>query len=357
MLKSKPRENMKKIDKLKKRINNYLFDHFRLRTFLEHLRVLFICILSGIIFAFGYALFIQPGSDNSLTIVTGGVSGVSQNIVLILHNFCGVTNISKATFQSIFYFAINVPIMIFAFFCVGKRFAIYSTINVLISSLFIQIFPNIQFCKDVANLLSDELMTVAINPSGPYQYGGLILRLFFAAVCVGTASALAFRGGISCGGIDVFTYYFSLRKSTNVGRYSILLNGVIVFTYNLLLVINNHKNFPIAIISLLLAITYLFIASLVIDAINVRNKKVQIQIITSDARMSNILIANFPHSATVLNGQGAYTKSDRFVIYMIVSSSEVKQVVNVARKVDKNAFISIISLVQVYGNFYIRPIQ
>lgn len=348
---------MKKIDKIKKRINNYLFDHFRLRTVLEHLGVLFVCVLSGITFAFGYSLFIQPGNENSLTIVTGGVSGVSQNIVLILHDFCHITNISKSTFQSIFYFAINIPIMIFAFFCVGKRFAIYSSINIIVSSLFIQIFPNLEICKNVANILSDELMLAATDLTGPYNYGGLILRLFFAAVCVGSSSALAFRGGASCGGIDVFTYYFSLRKSTNVGRYSILLNAIIVLTYNSLLIIKDPSNFSIAIISLLLAITYLFVASLVIDLINVRNKKVQIQIITSDERMSNVLIAYFPHSATVVNAKGAYTKTDRFVIYMIVSSSEVRQVVNVAKKVDKNAFISIISLVQVYGNFYIRPVQ
>lgn len=348
---------MKKIEKIKKRINNYLFDHFKIKIALEHIGVLCVCILSGIIFAFGYSFFIQPGSDNSLTIVTGGVSGLSQNIVLILHDFLGITDVPKATLQSIFYFTINVPIMVFAFFFVGKRFAIYSTINVLISSLFIQIFPNISLCKEVAQILSDELMSATIGSGGPYNYGGLILRLFFAAVCVGTSSALAFRGGISCGGLDVFTYYFSLRKSSNVGKYSIALNAIIVLLYNILLVIHNFDALPIAIISLLLAITYLVVASMVIDLINVRNKKVQIQIITSDVRMSNILISHFPHSATVINGKGAYTKADRFVIYTIVSSTEVKEVVNVARKVDKNAFISIISLVQVYGNFYIRPIQ
>ena len=349
---------MKKIDKLKKRINNYLFDHFKLRIFLEHLGVLAACILSGFTFAFGYSMFIQPVSDNSLTIVTGGVSGVSQNIVLILTSpeFLGIQGISKSTFQSICYFVINVPIMIFAYFCVGKRFAIYSSINVIVSSIFIALVPNWGFCKDVAGILSDGLLGGPIA-DGTYNYGGLILRLFFAAVCVGASSALAFRGGASCGGIDVFTYYFSLRKSTNVGRYSIILNAIIVFTYNTLLVIANPDKLPIAIISLLLAITYLFVASMVIDLINVRNKKVQVQIITSDVRMSNILIANFPHSATVLNAKGAFTQGDRFVIYMIVSSSEVKKVINVAKKVDSNSFISIISLVQVYGNFYIRPVE
>ena len=70
-----------------------------------------------------------------------------------------------------------------------------------------------------------------------------------------------------------------------------------------------------------------------------------------------MLIANFPHGATVVNGEGAYSRSPRKIIYIVVSSSEVKAVVSLARKVDHNAFISVTSLVQVYGNFFIRPVE
>ena len=47
---------------------------------------------------------------------------------------------------------------------------------------------------------------------------------------------------------DVFTYYFSLRKSTNVGKYSIALNAIIVICYNALIAIHNIERLPIAII-------------------------------------------------------------------------------------------------------------
>lgn len=345
---------MKKSEKIKKRINNYLFDHYRLRIVLEHLKSLVFALFSAIFFAFGFSCFVAPGSNESLTIVTGGVSGVSQNIVLLLKTI-GV-NIQASTLQSIFYSVINIPILIFGFFCVGKKFAIYSAINVLTSSLFIQIFPNLEFCKNIAAILSDNLMAPGLS-AGDYNFGGLILRLLFAAVCVGASSAIAFRGGVSCGGIDVFTYYFSLRKSTNVGRYSIAINGVIVFCYNLLLALTNPNLTAIACISLLLAITYLFVASLVIDFINVRNKKVQIQLITSNDKMSDILISNFPHSATVIKGKGAFTKADRFTIYMVVSSTEVMSVVRLAKRVDPHVFIAVSSLIQVYGNFYIKPVE
>lgn len=344
---------MKKIQKYKKRINNYLFDHYRLRIFLEHVRQALFAAFAASLFAFGFSCFVAAGSSDSITIVTGGVSGLSQNIVLILTH-AGV-DVSPATLQSIFYSLINVPILIFGFFFVGKKFAIYSAINVILSSVFIQIFPNISFCRDIASILSDNLMEVGYE--GVYNFGGLILRLLFAAVCIGASSAFAFRGGFSCGGIDVITYYFSLRKSTNVGKYSIFINGLIVILYNVLLISHNPSNAPMAVISLLLAVTYLFISSLVVDNINVRNKKVQIQIITSCEKMADILISNFPHSATVIKGKGAFTKTDRFTIYIVVSSTEVMPVVKVAKRVDPHVFIAVASLIQVYGKFYIKPVE
>ena len=42
---------------------------------------------------------------------------------------------------------------------------------------------------------------------------------------------------------------------------------------------------------------------------------------------------------------------------MTVSSTEYKKVLAIARKVDPLAFISVFSVVQVYGNFYSKPVE
>ena len=98
-------------------------------------------------------------------------------------------------------------------------------------------------------------------------------------------------------------------------------------------------------------------AGTIIDAINLRNKKVSVQIITAKEHMPELIIANFPHSATVVKGKGAYSGADRTMIWMVVSSSEVKKVVDVARKIDEHAFITATPLKQVYGNFFIKPLE
>ena len=345
---------MKKLAKFKKKLNNFLFDHYKTRITLDWLKSLFFAILGAAIFAIGYSCFILP-QDGSISIVTGGVSGVTQTILLGLE-LGGVQIDTKAAaqFSSIFYFALNLPICIFAFFFVGKKFAIMTMTNVIISSLFITAFQDIDVFVKMSHMLADDLMAGADSTN---NFGGLILRIIFAAVCTGVSSAVAFRGGCSYGGIDVFSYYFALRKSTSVGKYALLINSSIVLTYLVLLILKNPGNEHLAIFSVLLAVSYLFICAMVVDLINVRNKKVQLQIITDKEYMSDVLISNFTHSATVLKGKGAYSQKDKYSIYMVVSSVESKDVIALARQVDEHAFISVTQLVQVYGNFFIRPVE
>ena len=116
---------------------------------------------------------------------------------------------------------------------------------------------------------------------------------------VGVSSALAYRGDVSCGGIDVFSYYFALRKSTNIGRYGIMINGAVITTYSILLVFTSGENWEHGVIAFFFSIMYLFVVNLVVDAINLRNKKVQVQIVTNSDYLTPVLIANFPHGATV----------------------------------------------------------
>lgn len=333
---------MKKITKIKKKVNDFLYDHLPIRLFLDNSKCVLLCILAAFIFAFGYTSFVTPVDQvNGLLIVTGGVSGISQNLILIFQ-LCRL-NIDFFVASSILYAALNVPIITFAFFFVGKKFAIYSIMNVLISSVFMQIIPN----WEVTNAIRENLFIVEND----------VTRVLFAGVCTGLSSAIAFKGDFSCGGIDVLTYYFALRKSTSIGKYSVAINGFIVLLHTVLFCINDPARYDNAIIAALFSIAYLFITSLIVDFINVRNKKVQIQIVSSNVHMQEILVAYFPHGATVLKGKGAYSGVDKNLIIMIVSSSEVKKVVTVCQKVDDHAFITVSPLTQVFGKFFIKPVE
>ena len=147
------------------------------------------------------------------------------------------------------------------------------------------------------------------------------------------------------------------RKSTGIGRYSLLTNGLIISSYAVVMLFDANHPWEDSVISFFFSVVYLLIVTLVIDTINLRNKKIQVQIVTASEYVAPVLIANFPHGATIVYGEGAYSHTPRKVIYMVVSSSQVKQVVDIARKVDHHAFITVTALVQVYGNFFIKPVE
>ena len=345
---------MKKTERIKRKINDYLFDHRVLRGSLSHLNAFMHAFIAALIFAFGFASFITPAiveGAEGLHIATGGVSGVSQTIALALNMggaLNGVEGDKVSTVISIAYFVVNIPILTFAFFKIGKRFALYSLINVGLSSLFIFLFTH----PEISHI--NVTGQIAANPM---IYKHELVRVLFGAVTVGVSSAFAYRGDISCGGIDVFSYYFALRKSSSIGKYGIMINGAIITVYSVLLMFSSGSNWEIGAIALFFSILYLFVANLIIDAINLRNKKIQIQIISNSEYLTPVLLANFPHGATVVNGEGAYSHQPKKIIYMVVSSSQVKDVVTLARKVDHHAFITVTPLSQVYGNFFIKPVE
>lgn len=339
---------MKKSERIKRKINDYLFDHRFLRGLIDHSNAFIHAALAALVFAFGFTAFISPGITSAgtegLHIATGGVSGVSQTVALILSNAGAPSYLTGNNVISIAYFVVNIPIFIFAFFKIGKRFAIYTAINVGLSSLFIFLFSNSGFTSTIAN--------------NPMIADHIIVRVLFGAVTVGVSSAFAYRGDVSCGGIDVFSYYFALRKSTSIGKYGILINGVIIVTYSTILIFSTGSTgWEFGVIALFFSIMYLFVANLVVDAINLRNKKIQVQIITNSEYLAPVLIANFPHGATVVEAEGAYSHLKKKIIYMVVSPSQVNQVINLSRKVDRNAFITVTALLQVYGNFFIKPVE
>lgn len=337
---------MKKSERIQKEINNYLFDHYKIKLVLQFAKQFIIAIFTAAIFAFGFCCFVTPCSPEYLTIVTGGISGLTQNINLFF-KLIGIEIKGTNVIQAYGYLILNIPILIFGFFKVGKRFSIFSAINVVASTLFIRLFQN-TFATDVAKALDG----VFIAGDG----SSLMSRTLLAGVFIGISSALAFRGDISCGGLDVIVYYYSLKKSTSVGKYTVATNAVVVTLYSILLFIES-SSFVTSIISLLYSILYLVSIGLVVDTINIRNKKVKIEFITTVDYLGEVLIANFPHGATTIKGNGVYSGAEKNVIIMVVSSNQVKEVVNLAKKVDEHVFISVHPLIQVYGNFFIKPIE
>lgn len=341
--------------KLSSRINSFLYNHIWLKYIVEYATAFFMSVLSAVIFVFGINTFIAPNIDMNgdaiMTLISGGVSGLSQIATLIYQIITGdsTSNLHSIVY-AIAYAIINIPLAILAFKGIGIRFAIFTIVNVVSVSI-LSSFINtsqLEFICQIATFVND--------------HGGMLARALFAGMCTGLSSAIAFKYETSTGGIDVVSYYLSLRKSTSAGKYGVILNAFIITTYSILagfagINFSEYSAWVSAISGVFFSIVYLFTVMLVIDYINVRNKKVQLQIITKNQQLPTYLLANIPHGATITKGKGAFSDDEQLVIYMVISSFETKQVIALIKSLDPHSFVTVTSLQQVYGRFFIRPVK
>lgn len=351
----------------KKKVRNYLYDHPLQYGILDNGFRIIITMLSALIFSFGFKCFIQPNyqgftnpdlvfeSGALLSLASNGISGITQSVLVIfklLHLDFILDPFNQYVLTFIAYFIINIPLLIVGFIKVGKKFAFYSLLNVIFVTILGIILPNGE--NDLITLISEYIF---LQP---------IARIIFAGICTGIATALSYLIESTCGGIDIIAFYISEKKSTGVGIYSAMFNCCIVILFTILSTIsggyvdNIHfypVSMPSAIVIFLYTFIYMIITTLVVDFIHTSNKKLNIQIITKDINVAQVIMANIPHGCTILKGWGAYTMKDTYVILVTVRKSERKRVVKICKMADPNCFINVLVTEQVFGKFFKKPIR
>ncbi len=345
---------MQKRNTFKKRIEDHFYDHPIQRNILKDGWAFIVTAFSAFIFAFGFRSFIAPSNMNqlgSMRLVSGGMSGLSQTVIAFVELCFGhpisQNNIYDIVY-SVLYFGLNIPVFIVAWRGIGKRFAVLTLLNVGLASLFTSLLR-----------YADEPLFHVISEFVESN-GGLATRALLGGICTGISSATAYRVDASAGGIDVIAYYIGLKKSRLVGRYSVFINTATITLYTLLSITDAGWGSELGakvFVATLLSILYVFVTMVVVDAINLRNKKFKIEAVSEMADLGKILIGNLPHGATMHRGQGAFTGNDKYIFSMVVSSYEVKQTIRVIREADPAAFIDLYELKGVYGRFFLPPIR
>ncbi len=365
-------------------IKEYLIDHPKLKRWLLWIGITIVELISGFIFAFGFKAFINPPSgtveiwkqQEALKIsqaekqgiiiypkitdydvkspshlISGGASGASQVIVKFISMFINLSALGNGTdieslLISLLYFGINIPLFILSWKKLTKQFTIFTLLNVGFTSLFIQIIPD-SFIGMVVNVYSDSLA-----------------RSMFGGLTTGIASGLAMIVGSCGGGSDIISMYFSEKKSTSVGKYFMIINSSIVLLYVVFSIMGhsihpewNTQDNSTVITLALYTIVYSVVASKTLDILNQKNKKVEIQIFTTDERLPLVLVRAFPHSATTVESKGAFSGNKNYMVYMVISKSEEKQAAKLVKKVDPNSFFTIIEINQVFGRFHRKPLD
>lgn len=279
-----------------------------------HFERFFFCMVGGVIYAVGVNMFIVP-----FNLYSGGIVGIAQLIRTLLADYIHLDFGSKDVAGIIFY-AINVPILLYAFPRLEKLFFLKTIVAVTSLTLAMSFIPTTMVVKDC---LASTIVGAFISGAGI----GLVLR----------------NSG-STGGMDVIGMLISkAHGNISVGRVNLTVNLVL---YAICLFLFDVQ---IVVYSVIFAVVHAF----AIDRFHSQNINVEAKIITKvdPSLIEKVVFTEMGRGVTELQSVGAYTQESEHILYILISKYEVHQLRNIVRKYDKNAFIVFNEGVWVEGNY------
>ncbi len=281
---------------------------------LTDLKYLFWTILSGVLHAFALSSFSTPHG-----LYPSGFSGVSRLLSDVGRDYLGV-NIPFYTP----YLLLNSIAILLVYKYIGKKFTIFSIIQIVTTSFLVGVLPVVHFVDD------------------------MLLISVFGGILSGFGISLALQHNSSSGGTDFFAMYFSAKYKRSTWSYVLYFNAAVLII----------AGFLYGWEKALYSIIYQFCSTTIVNRIHDRYTHQTIMIITKkkDEVIRSILDGT-RHGITVSRAEGAYLHQEEWKLYMVVNSFETEAVVRSVLKEDPKAFINIQESTRVVGNFYQKPLD
>ena len=255
-----------------------------------------------------------------------GITGLAQIITQVLKVFADF-NLPSGILVLVF----NIPLFIFGWKRVSKRFSIYSLLFIIVQSL----------------LMLDWLPVFTFGMD-PHENG--LLFAIIGGLAAGVANGIALRFGTSTGGIDILGQVLSIEKGISIGMFTMMFNVLIaVFGGGIL-----FKDWQISMFTLIRII----ISSLVIDRIHTAYNYVRLDIISNNVKeIAERLMKELGRGVTLMNVEGAYTHQQKQDAFMIITSYELARAKRICLEVDPTVFIVIAPAKGTVGRFIKKTIM
>ena len=270
--------------------------------------------------------FTEAGLEG-VRIYAGGIPGIAQLFVDFIEALGPTLN--HELFISVFIFVANIPVLLLGWFGVSKKFTFFSLVSVILQSTVVGLIPvpNWDFIK--------------MDPITLSVVGGLLVGL-------GVGGALRF--GTSTGGFDIVAQYFAFKYGKSVGFISTIINVSTSFLGAIVLGFTFGGYAAIA--TLTYTIIRLLISMIAIDKIHTAYQFVGVEIITNDPKdMIQNIFDVINRGVTVFRVEGGFSKVEKKLLYVVISSYELNALVSLIKKTDNEAFIVTFPLKNVYGTF------
>lgn len=280
----------------------------------KNLFTLFCVVIGALIMAANIKTFVRAGN-----LFPGGFTGLTVMIQRIAEKYF---NISVS--YSLINILLNAVPAVIGYKTIGKRFTLYSCLMIVLTGIFVDFLP-----------------------SSPLTYDPLLIAVF-GGIFNGVGISFALKGKASSGGTDFIAVYLSDKLHAPAWNYVLGLNAVMLVVAGLLFDWNQA----------LYSIIFQFVSTQIVSALHVRYKKVTVHIITSKPDdLSEKLMIYTHHGITRFEGHGCYSNQPRTLLYTVISTEELKEVIRFVHLVDEKAFINVMKTNSLEGRFYQEPIN
>ena len=265
-------------------------------------------LLAGaLIYGVGTHAFVEPAH-----IAPGGALGIA----LMVNHFVELP-IGMVTL------AINIPLLVLAWFSLSHRFAVSTA-----------------FATAVCSFILD----FAVAPICPVYTGDRILCSLYGGILSGAGMGLIFMAGMTTGGSDILGYVLQKKRpQLSIGRALMAVDGVI-----LLMSIYVFGNIDAA----LFGLVSLFATTKVIDSVIYGgDASTMATVVTRKLQeIARRVIADLDRSATLIPATGAYSGKNTSVLLCTVRKSQFQRLRRIVYEADPGAFLMAAEASEVLGD-------
>lgn len=349
-----------------------------------------IAVLVGIITALSSMFLIR-----NMGLYSFGLSGIFQGIARIVKVSSSKYITDPQTIEAIYnalfyglYLLANIPLIIFSYFKLGKRFTHISTIVIVLGNvipILLGFIPGINDIYIFGHIDSNQslqvhgvqLLTFFGDDLG--KFGPLMIYAIANGIITGGYVALSLAVSGSTGGLDFISFYYAKKKGKPIGTILAYFNLASVFLsiivgsyiasgttdFNW---VNNDPNANIDFAptpfsyqtlfsqNLVASIAMSIISSLTLNFLFPKDKKVKLSIYSNNINeiRDYFYSQKFNHALTINNNIGGYSLEKKQSIEIVCLYMEVPILLDWIKKVDDKAFTTISSLMGINGTLSVE---
>ena len=270
-----------------------------------------ILIITGsFIMAVGFVVFVSP-----LKLAPGGVYGIA----IILHHIFGFP-------IGLSGICLDLPLLLIGILVLGPKFGIKTIVGIVSLSASISLM---EYLYKYQPLISD-----------PSTY---FVQAVFGGVLIGIGLGLIFKTKATSGGTDILATILKRYTSLSIGSALIVVDSIVVL---LALAVFNDWTIP------LYSWAVIYVASTVAEKVVKGFNTTQTVLIISEKHeeISKKITEDMERGATIINAQGAFSGSEKKIIFTNISIREVANVRKYIRNIDPAAFVTVIDANEVIGD-------